>query len=90
MPPEIARDEHGFLLTGDDIPDGDGRLERRPLPLETRMPGVFAAGDVRHASVKRVAAAVGEGSIAVQLVQRMLADGQLRLPEPTEATASGR
>jgi thioredoxin reductase (NADPH) len=90
MPPEIARDEHGFLLTGDDIPDGDGRLERRPLPLETSMPGVFAAGDVRHASVKRVAAAVGEGSIAVQLVQRMLADGQLRLPEPTEATASGR
>ena len=49
-------------------------LERRPFALETSMPGVLAAGDVRHASVKRVASAVGEGSIAVQLVHSLLAD----------------
>jgi thioredoxin reductase (NADPH) len=73
LPPEIARDEHGFLLTGDDVTTGDGR---RPLSLETSVPGVFAAGDVRHSSVKRVAAAVGEGSTAVQLVQRLLDDGR--------------
>ena len=65
---------HGFVLTGDELPDGDGwPLERRPLSLETSMPGVLAAGDVRHASVKRVASAVGEGSIAVQLVHSFLA-----------------
>ena len=69
LPSEIARDEHGFLLTGQDLPDDHGwPLKRRRLRLETSMPGVFAAGDVRHGSVKRVAAAVGEGSIAIQLV----------------------
>jgi thioredoxin reductase (NADPH) len=73
LPPELARDERGFLMTGADVP-GTGRwpLEREPLLLETSMPGVFAAGDVRHGSVKRVASAVGEGSIAVQLVHRYL------------------
>ena len=72
---EIARDAHGFLLTGEEIPDSHRwPLERRPLPLETSMPGVLAAGDVRHASVKRVASAVGEGAIAVQLVHTLLAD----------------
>ena len=82
LPPEVARDEHGFLLTGPDIV-GAGlpepwRLERLPLPLETSLPGVFAAGDVRADSVKRVAAAVGEGAAAVRLVQQHLAAGQLR------------
>jgi thioredoxin reductase (NADPH) len=76
LPAEIARDEYGFLLTGDDVAADDWPLERPPLSLETSMPGVLAAGDVRHASVKRVAAAVGEGSIAVQLVHRLVADGQ--------------
>jgi thioredoxin reductase (NADPH) len=74
LPEEIARDEHGFLLTGADL-RGDRRwpLERRPRLLETSMPGVFASGDVRHGSVKRVASAVGEGSIAIQLVQSLFA-----------------
>ncbi len=66
LPADIARDGHGFLLTGPDIPDGyEWPLERPPFPLETSMPGVLAVGDVRHGSVKRVASAVGEGAIAV-------------------------
>jgi thioredoxin reductase (NADPH) len=74
LPAEIARDEKGFLLTGDDVPAGSGfPPDRRPLALETSMPGVFAAGDVRCGSVKRVASAVGEGSIAIQHVHGFLA-----------------
>jgi thioredoxin reductase (NADPH) len=92
LPAEMARDERGFLLTGAEITDRyDWALERRPLPLETSMPGVLAAGDVRRASVKRVASAVGEGSIAIQLVQSLVADGQLdrrRAGEAGEAAAS--
>ena len=77
LPPEIARDEQGFLLTGSDVPrDGAWPLERDPFPLETSMPGVLAVGDVRHGSVKRVASAVGAGSIAIRIVHRLLeADG---------------
>ena len=77
----VERDERGYVLTGRDL-TCDGRpppgwpLERPPLPLETSLPGVFAAGDVRYRSVKRVASAVGEGSIAVQLVHEYLADAQ--------------
>jgi len=76
----VARDELGFVLTGPDLPRRDGRprgwpLDRDPYLLETSMPGVFAAGDVRHQSVKRVASAVGEGSIAVQFTHRFLAEG---------------
>jgi thioredoxin reductase (NADPH) len=79
LPHQIARDASGFLFTGDDLPDNHGwPLERRRFALETSMPGVFAAGDVRHASVKRVASAVGEGSIAVQAVQSLLADELLQ------------
>lgn len=73
---EIARDEYGFLRTGDDLTADEWPLERPPLGLETSMPGVFAVGDVRHGSVKRVAAAVGEGSVAVQLVHRLAAAGE--------------
>jgi thioredoxin reductase (NADPH) len=77
LPGEIATDRSGFVYTGEDVPDDHGwPLERRPFPLETSMPGVLAAGDVRHASVKRVASAVGEGSIAVQLVHSLFEDGQ--------------
>jgi thioredoxin reductase (NADPH) len=73
LPADIARDAHGFLLTGEDLGDA-WPLERRPLSLETSVPGVLAAGDVRHGSVKRVAAAVGEGATAVQLVHTVLDD----------------
>jgi thioredoxin reductase (NADPH) len=79
LPEEIERDERGFVLTGGDLL-WDGRLperwdlERPPMPLETSVPGVFAVGDVRHGSVKRVASAVGEGSIAIQMVHGHLND----------------
>jgi thioredoxin reductase (NADPH) len=73
----LARDDRGYILTGHDLlRDGHAPagwpLERPPLLLETSLPGVFAAGDVRHRSVKRVASAVGEGAIAVQLVHEYL------------------
>ena len=71
----IACDDRGFLLTGRDLlPDVRPRwpLDRQPLFLETSMPGVFAAGDVRQGSAKRVAAAVGEGSTAVLLIRQYL------------------
>jgi thioredoxin reductase (NADPH) len=75
LPPQLARDEHGFVLTGEDLPNGIGwPLERRPLSLETSIPAVLAAGDVRHGAVNRVASAVGEGSIAAQLVHSLLAE----------------
>jgi thioredoxin reductase (NADPH) len=77
LPPRIRRDEHGFILTGSDLPqDGDPAamwtLPRPPLPLETTLPGVFTAGDVRHGSVKRVASAVGDGSIAATSIYQHL------------------
>ncbi len=68
----IQRDGHGYVLTGGDTPLEGWSLERPPLPFETSMPGVFAVGDARHGSVKRVAAAVGEGSVAVTYVHRYL------------------
>ena len=74
LPPEIGRDDHGFVLTGADLTDGTWLLDRPPHPLETSVPGVFAAGDVRANGLKRVAAAVGEGSVSVPMVHRYLAD----------------
>jgi thioredoxin reductase (NADPH) len=73
----VERDERGFLLTGPDlIRDGQRpkgwTLERDPFLLETNMPGIFAVGDVRHGSVKRVASSVGEGSVAVQFIHQYL------------------
>lgn len=74
LPAEIEQDERGFILTGADTSRRSAtRLHRRAFRLETSMPGVFAAGDVRHGSVKRVASAVGEGSIAVQLLHQYFA-----------------
>ncbi|MCV7211363.1 FAD-dependent oxidoreductase [Mycolicibacterium canariasense] len=71
----VARDDHGFILAGPDLRDVCGwTLERPPHHLETSVPGVFVAGDVRAESAKRVAAAVGEGSMAVMLVHRYLAE----------------
>ncbi len=74
---EIERDEKGFIVTGQDLKRKRGTpegwpLERPPLLMETSMPGVFAVGDVRYRSVKRVASAVGEGSIAIQQVHEYL------------------
>jgi thioredoxin reductase (NADPH) len=71
----LARDQWGFILTGPDLPiDTDTRRPpgHPPLPLETSLPGVFAAGDVRQGSVKRVASAVGEGAATIPLVHRYL------------------
>jgi thioredoxin reductase (NADPH) len=75
----VTLDENGFVKTGQDLSKGDLEkakwpLARPPLLFETSQPGVFAVGDVRASSVKRVAAAVGEGSVCVQLVHRVLAE----------------
>ena len=71
--PTLVLDDHGFILTGRDLPPGTWPLPRAPLPFETNLPGVLAAGDIRYGSVKRVASAVGEGSMAVRLVHDHLA-----------------
>jgi thioredoxin reductase (NADPH) len=73
----LARDERGFVLAGPDLVTGGRRppgwsLDRDPYHLETSLPGVFVAGDVRADSVKRVASAVGDGAMAVSLVHRYL------------------
>jgi thioredoxin reductase (NADPH) len=80
---DVLRDERGFILTGSDLPrDSRGHvpgwpLEREPMMLETSVPGVFAAGDVRHSSIKRVASGVGEGSISVSFVHQYLSQGHV-------------
>ena len=80
----VERDDRGFVITGTDLKSGDRRsgahrpkgwwLDRDPYLLETNIPGVFAVGDVRHGSIKRVASGVGEGSICVQFVHQYLAN----------------
>jgi thioredoxin reductase (NADPH) len=77
LEPFVARDERGFILTGIDLLTDEKSKERWPLPrpplmLETSMPGVFAAGDVRHGSIKRVAGAVGEGAASILLIGQYL------------------
>jgi thioredoxin reductase (NADPH) len=77
LPKEVVRDERGYVCTGRDVTDlmpGAWPLERDPYLLETSVPGIFAAGDVRHGSIKRVASGVGEGSIAIAFVHEHLAD----------------
>jgi thioredoxin reductase (NADPH) len=69
----VARDERGFILAGADVRDHGWPLSREPYVLETSVPGVFVAGDVRARSIKRVASAVGEGSMAVSLIHEYLA-----------------
>jgi thioredoxin reductase (NADPH) len=69
----VARDERGFILAGPDAQADGWPLKRDPYPLETTVPGVFVAGDVRARSIKRVASAVGEGSMAVSLIHQYLA-----------------
>ena len=79
LPAEVSRDGRGFILTGPDLPAPAWPLERSAFGLETSMPGVLAAGDARHGSVKRVASAVGEGSMAIQSLHSLFAaDGLQR------------
>jgi thioredoxin reductase (NADPH) len=87
LPAEIERDEKGFIKTGADVAEAPAWREnkRRPAPLETSLPGIFAAGDVRSGSVKRCAAAVGEGGIAVAGIHISLAS---RRNASTNATSS--
>ena len=83
LPPQIERDKLGYILTGDDVPDdSDWPLARGRYHLETSLPGIFAAGDVRSRSIKRVAAGVGEGSMAIAFVHQFL--------QADEAVASAR
>ncbi|MCE9670705.1 FAD-dependent oxidoreductase [Myxococcus stipitatus] len=75
----VARDERGYVLTGPDLMPGGQRPkgwkpDREPFLLETSVPGIFAAGDVRHASIKRVASGVGEGSIAISFIHQYLSE----------------
>jgi thioredoxin reductase (NADPH) len=75
----LSLDEKGFYLTGSDLLADPARrprwpLERQPFPLESSQPGVFVIGDARHGSTKRIASAVGDGALAVQFVQRYLAE----------------
>jgi thioredoxin reductase (NADPH) len=75
----VALDDDGFVLTDHDIPENSlasyATLGRLPLSFETSVPGVFAAGDVRHGSMKRVASAVGEGASAVRSVHQAIGNG---------------
>jgi thioredoxin reductase (NADPH) len=80
LPETICRSEEGYIITGrelldDETPPAEWPLARRPYLLETTIPGVFAAGDVRYRALKRVASAVGEGSTAITFVHRYLAEG---------------
>ena len=70
----LARDERGFILAGRDAQANGWPLKREPYVLESTVPGVFVAGDVRARSIKRVASAVGEGSMAVSLIHEYLVE----------------
>jgi thioredoxin reductase (NADPH) len=88
LPPEIALDPRGFVLTGTDVAaSGAWTLDRDPYLLETSVPGIFACGDVRSGPVKRVAAAVGEGSMAIAFVHQYLRDAETRAAENAAARA---
>jgi thioredoxin reductase (NADPH) len=84
LPAEIALDRRGFVLTGSDVTAaGRWELDRDPYLLETSVPGIFACGDVRFAPVKRVASAVGEGSMAIAFVHQYLKEPEARLDPAT-------
>jgi thioredoxin reductase (NADPH) len=71
LPKELERDEKGYICTGRDLTTW--KLDRAPFPLETSLPGIFCAGDVRHNSIKRVSSGVGEGSMAIAFIHQYLA-----------------
>jgi thioredoxin reductase (NADPH) len=84
LPPEVALDENGYVLAGTDVrAAGRWQLDRDPYLLETSVPGIFACGDVRFSPVKRVAAAVGEGSMAIAFVHQYLTETK-RWAGPTQ------
>jgi thioredoxin reductase (NADPH) len=90
LPPEIALDEKGFVLTGSDVlAAGSWDLDRDPYLLETSVPGIFACGDVRYSPVKRVAAAVGEGSMAIAFVHQHVRDAAVS-PSPSSTPGPDR
>ena len=71
----VEVDDRGFIITGNDLAPTKGwNVDRDPLPFETIVPGIFAAGDVRHGSIKRVAGATGEGASAIRFVHEHLAE----------------
>lgn len=87
LPPEIALDERGYVLTGADMRSADHwTQDRDPYLLETSVPGIFACGDVRLGPVKRVAAAVGEGSMAIAFVHQYLKESELEAPVGTRSS----
>jgi thioredoxin reductase (NADPH) len=90
LPPEIALDDHGYVLTGPDLTAAGGWVVNRdPYLLETSVPGVFACGDVRYSPVKRVAAAVGEGSMAIAFVHQYLRQADERRQRADAAARAG-
>lgn len=94
VPREVTLDDKGFVLTGSDLTDealaaAGWAAERRPTHLETSHPGIYAVGDVRAGSVKRVASAVGEGSVCIQFVHRVLAEQKARVAEPAAGATPG-
>jgi thioredoxin reductase (NADPH) len=95
LPPTLIRDQWGYVCTGRDVmdllrerPPATWPLARDPYLLETSIPGVLAAGDVRHGSIKRVAAGVGEGSMAIAVVHQYLAELRAERSEPVSAASS--
>jgi thioredoxin reductase (NADPH) len=94
LPSLIRRDEWGYLLSGANLPAGSWPLSRPPLMFETSLPGVFAVGDAREGSTKRVASAVGEGSVVIEQVHRLLDSARdpdyLRAPAAPAAPLGSR
>jgi thioredoxin reductase (NADPH) len=94
LPEDVERDEKGYVITGTDLlhggqPPEGWPLTRAPLILETSVPGVFAVGDVRHGSTKRVTSAVGEGSIVIRLVHGYLEESAERAGRHRESPRVG-
>lgn len=90
LPQAVRRDQHGFVLTGSDL-SADVTAGRPPLRFETSLPGVFAAGDVRAGSTKRIASAVGDGAVSVQSIEAYLGSEALRAATPPrEDRAAGQ
>jgi thioredoxin reductase (NADPH) len=91
LPPQIALDRRGYVLTGPDVSIARAwSLERDPYLLETSVPGIFACGDVRSGPVKRVAAAVGEGSMAIAFVHQYLREPMLAAQVEGDGAAAAR